>query len=130
MTKPRLAALALFVLALAVTAAFAGRERKTPTPQEGLLPGEARSQVAIQPESGDLVPMELKELDADTRNALRRDTEGLVPVYHADGSVSVNLEGRFQTASVARLDADGRPVITCIESPNAASAPAPALEVK
>jgi len=49
-----------------------------------------------------------------TREALRRDDTGLVPVQHPDGSVSIDLQGRFQSASVAHLGEDGK-VIVCTD---------------
>jgi len=65
----------------------------------------------LDPETGELVvgvlPASEIELDADTQNALRRDTEGLKIVQHADGSVSMDLDGRFQNVSVARIDENG-----------------------
>ena len=67
------------------------------------------------------------ELDEETRNALRRDEEGLVPVTHPDGSVSVHLQGRFQSASIARIGPDGK-ITVCVDDPaqvgQATSAPA------
>ena len=55
------------------------------------------------------------ELDAETQNALRRDEEGLEFVQHADGSVSVDLQGRYQSASVARIDENGK-VVVCTDN--------------
>jgi hypothetical protein len=53
-------------------------------------------------------------LDPDTREALRRDSEGLVEVHHPDGSVSVNLQGRFQNVAVVHIGEDGKAMI-CTE---------------
>lgn len=50
------------------------------------------------------------------RNALSRSAEGLSAVRHADGSISVDLRGRFQSISVARIDAEGRLETGCVES--------------
>ena len=54
-------------------------------------------------------------MDAETQNALRRDTEGLKKTYHPDGAVSIHLQGRFQNVSVARIGKDGKLVI-CSEN--------------
>lgn len=84
----------------------------------GLAPGSAALRATINPETGGVevstiqLPM---AMDAETQNALRRDDEGLVQVYHPNGAVSVNLEGRFQNVSVARIDRDGKLVI-CSEN--------------
>lgn len=74
-------------------------------------PGTASLRAFIDPETGELamgmVPAGEEALDADTQNALRRDTEGLEQVRHADGSVSMDLQGRFQNVSIARKNPDG-----------------------
>jgi hypothetical protein len=63
------------------------------------------------------------ELDEETRNALRRDETGLVPVTHDDGTVSIHLQGRYQSASVARIGADGT-VTVCVDDPASVEAAA------
>lgn len=50
------------------------------------------------------------------RNALSRSTEGLVFQRAPDGAVSVDLQGRFQNVSVARIDADGEIRTGCVAS--------------
>ena len=47
---------------------------------------------------------------------LSRSTEGLEEVVHADGHVSVVLEGRFMNASVAHIGDDGAVETTCTEN--------------
>lgn len=82
-----------------------------------LAPGSAAMRARINPETGGLEVSAGRPdltLDPITRQALRRDTEGLTPVYHPDGSVSVDLQGRFQSVSTARLDEAGK-VIFCPE---------------
>ena len=85
-------------------------------------PGTAGMRAYLDPETGELVtgplPAGALQLDAETENALRRDSEGLEFKHHADGSVSVDLQGRFQHASVARIDENGK-IIVC--SDNAAN---------
>ena len=78
-------------------------------------PGTAGMKAYLDPETGTLTvgvaPQTQFELDADTQNALRRDTEGLEVVKHADGSESIDLQGRFQSVSVVRIDANGKAII-------------------
>ena len=50
------------------------------------------------------------------RNALSRSSEGLVFQRAPDGSVSVDLQGRFQNVSVARIDDDGEIRTGCVTS--------------
>jgi hypothetical protein len=70
----------------------------------------------IDPETGELsvggpVPAGEVELDADTQNALRHDHEGLEVVRHADGSESMDLQGRYQSVSIIRIDENGKKTI-------------------
>lgn len=50
------------------------------------------------------------------RNALSRSSEGLVFQRAPNGTVSVDLQGRFQNVSVARIDADGEIRTGCVTS--------------
>ncbi len=81
-------------------------------------PGTAALRAYLNPETGGIdvgvAPASEPGLDAETRNALRRDTVGLVEVHHPDGSVSMDLQGRFQCASVARVDGSGK-IIVCTD---------------
>ena len=51
-----------------------------------------------------------------------KSTEGLVQIQHADGSVSMDLRGRFQNVMIARKNDDGSVSQACVDSPEAASA--------
>lgn len=55
-------------------------------------------------------------------NALRTDAEGLEEVVHPDGSVSIDLEGRFQSATVATVGTEGTIEFRCVGSADAAHA--------
>ena len=91
---------------------------------DGLPPGSAAMRVTLDPEGGGLQVMAGEHdlvLDPETLEALRRDTDGLTPVVHPDGSVSLHLQGRFQSASVARIDGDGT-VVICSEHADDATA--------
>lgn len=80
--------------------------------------------------------------DAELERITDQSSEGLTPVQRPDGSVTVDLEGRFQSVVVARKNADGTTSIGCVDrlpskdaAPQAPAAPAqpaptPALEVK
>ena len=97
--------------------------------------------VGIDPETGRLgLPSsdQMLQLSPAEKTGLLRTSEGLTPVRLPDGTVKVDLQGRFLDFSVVRLDANGRLQIGCVEdAPGLArwmdttpSAPAPALEVK
>jgi hypothetical protein len=54
--------------------------------------------------------------------ALSRSLRGLKAEQRSDGVVKVNLEGRFQHASVAVIDEHGQARATCIDGPASAKA--------
>ena len=51
-----------------------------------------------------------------------KSTDGLVEVRHADGTVSMDLQGRFQNVTLARKNDDGSVSEACVDNPEAASA--------
>jgi len=55
------------------------------------------------------------------KDMIDQSTEGLTAVHHADGSVSVNIEDRFQSVTVAKDD-NGRLSQSCVDNPQAAGA--------
>ena len=60
-------------------------------------------------------------LASGLKDMIDQSTEGLAEVHHNDGSVSVNLEDRFQSVTVARDD-NGRLSQSCVDNPQAAGA--------
>ncbi|MFL6283038.1 MAG: post-PEP-CTERM-1 domain-containing protein [Pyrinomonadaceae bacterium] len=49
-----------------------------------------------------------------------KSTDGLVETRHADGTVSVDLEGRFQNVMMAQKNDDGSVSTACVDTPEAA----------
>lgn len=47
-------------------------------------------------------------------------TEGLVEEQHEDGTVSVDLQGRFQNVTLAKRNDDGTVSASCVDTPEAA----------
>ena len=92
------------------------------TSTQDYAPGYGALRAHLNPETGRVdvstTGAVAMPLDADTREALRRDTEGLKEIYHANGAVSVKLEGRFQSVSVARINEDGK-VSVCSDDADA-----------
>jgi hypothetical protein len=86
---------------------------------EAPSPGSAAMRAYVNPETGALevgvAPVNSPALDPDTENALRRDASGLVERRRADGSVSMNLQGRFQSVSVLKMGEEGD-VVVCTEN--------------
>jgi Na+-translocating ferredoxin:NAD+ oxidoreductase RnfG subunit len=72
----------------------------------------------IQP----LTPQEAEKLAAGLKPMLNKSSDGLVTVQHPDGSISMDLQGRFQNVAVARVNKDGTVSESCVDNPRAAGA--------
>jgi hypothetical protein len=51
-----------------------------------------------------------------------KETDGLVKEKHEDGSVSIDLQGRFQNVTLAKRNDDGTVSASCVDTPEAARA--------
>ncbi len=69
-----------------------------------------------------LTQAEAQKLAAGFKQMVNQSTDGLVQVRHGDGSVSMDLEGRFQNVTVARVNNDGSVSQSCVDNPQAAGA--------
>ncbi len=93
-----------------------------PSRPQPFLPGMAGMIVALDPESGAIGMPSARQADALLRseeNMLSRSTEGLTAQYLPDGTVFLDLQGRFQEFSVARIGADGRVIFECLSNADA-----------
>ncbi|MBI5170611.1 MAG: hypothetical protein HZA61_14070 [Candidatus Eisenbacteria bacterium] len=129
--RARLAAVAL--LTAIATTAFADptvpalrpapwKPPVTASRPQPFLPGVAGMIVALDPESGEMGLPTARQAEALMRseeNMLSRSTEGLQVQYLPSGAVMLDLQGRFQEFSVARIGADGRIVFDCLSDLNA-----------
>src|ERR1041385_7316096 len=78
----------------------------------------------VDPQKGQIKPLspeEAKNLADGLKPMFNRSTEGLKQVRHADGSLSMDLQGRFQNVAVARRNADGTVEQSCVDNPEAAA---------
>jgi hypothetical protein len=76
--------------------------------------------VGIDPETGKLgmpTPEQLKELSDLQQYEVDHSDVGLVEVHHPDGSVSVDLQGRFQEYATVRIGPDGKKTFQCVDGP-------------
>lgn len=105
----------------------------------GSTAGEAGLRVHLDPETGDVVESPEADavfvLDPELENAISKDYSDLPTIVHADGSASIDLQGRGQEASLVSIDANGNKKIVCVshasELENAMTVTAPtAPEVK
>jgi Na+-translocating ferredoxin:NAD+ oxidoreductase RnfG subunit len=70
----------------------------------------------------ELTPEEAQRLAAGLKPMLNKSSDGLVTVQHPDGSMSMDLQGRFQNVAVARVNKDGTVSESCVDNPRAAGA--------
>ncbi|HVQ40086.1 MAG TPA: hypothetical protein VMS31_21280 [Pyrinomonadaceae bacterium] len=85
----------------------------------------AGQDVEVDPQTGKIRPLtreEAQKLAAGLKDMLNQSTEGLEQVQHEDGSVSMDLKGRFQNVTVARVNQDGSVTQSCVDNPQAAGA--------
>lgn len=86
--------------------------------------GVGNQDILINPQTGEIKPLtqeEAQRLANDLAPMLDNATDGLTQVQHADGSVSMDLEGRFQNVTVARVNSDGTVDQSCVDNPRAAA---------
>ena len=81
--------------------------------------------IMLDRETGETRPLtgaEAQKLADGLKKLVNQSTEGLVQVRQADGTVSMDLQGRFQNVLLARIEANGALVQGCVDSIEAASA--------
>ena len=89
---------------------------QTPTLQH--RPGTAGMVVGIDPETGELgmpTPEQLRALSDSPLPEVDHSAAGLLEVRHPDGSVSVNLQGRFQEYATVRIGPNGKLIFRCVD---------------
>jgi len=85
----------------------------------------AGQDVAVDGQTGKIKPLtqeEAQKLAAGLGQLINQSTEGLEQVQHEDGSVSMDLKGRFQNVTVARVNQDGSVTQSCVDNAQAAGA--------
>lgn len=84
----------------------------------------AGQDIQVDTQTGDikpLTPQEAQQLANGLAPMLDNSTDGLVQVHHADGSVSMDLQGRFQNVAVVKVNTDGTTEEGCVDNPRAAA---------
>ena len=113
------------VLAIeAVTVVSKQRQASTTVPNRLEKRSELVSNVAQDGQAGqmaELTPLEAQKIADGLKKMVNQSTEGLVEVRHPNGSVSVDLKGRFQNVTVARVNKDGSVSQSCLDNPRAAA---------
>jgi hypothetical protein len=127
--------LAIVVLAVGTMAAVSMRANKAPAGKADISMTDQSKQthlatvkgqvVEVNNQTGEFRPLtaeEQQQMADGIKNLVNQSDEGLKQVQRPDGSVSMNLEGRFQNVSVARKEADGSISQSCVNSPETAGA--------
>ena len=65
---------------------------------------------------------EAQKMAETLKQMANQSTDGLVSVRHMDGSVSIDLQDRFQNVMLARKNADGTVEQACVDNPRAGAA--------
>lgn len=89
------------------------------------LRSRVETPVPLDSQTGQVRPLtqeEAQRLAAGLKELANQSTDGLQSVRHADGSVSMDLQGRFQNVAVAKLDEDGKLTQSCIDNPESGAA--------
>lgn len=69
-----------------------------------------------------LTPQEAQTLAEGIKQLINNSTDGLVEIHHANGMVSMDLQGRFQNVLLAKREADGTISQSCVDNVDAAAA--------
>ena len=80
--------------------------------------------IHLDTQGGEVKPLtaeEAQKLANGLAPMLDDSADGLVQVKHGDGSVSMDLQGRFQNVTVARVTADGTIEQSCVDNARAAA---------
>jgi len=81
-------------------------------------------EVPLNPQTGQVRPLtqeEAQRMAEGIKQLVNQSTEDLQSVRHADGSVSIDLQGHFQNIAVAKRNGDGSLTESCVDNPKAAA---------
>jgi hypothetical protein len=136
--------LAALVAATPLLAQHAAVQTSSTTRSAAGAIGEAAQKVAVDPQDGqlrDLTPEEARALVSSLTRSLAESDAGLVKTVLPSGAVKVDLKGRFESATLAKVGPDGTVASECVttiedakrflaDAPVEAPAETPALEEK
>jgi hypothetical protein len=100
---------------LAGPSAFAQNAATDPIPDSQAA--DAAQKAAVDPATGRLrgiTPEEARALIESVSRELSHSDEGLTLVYHSNGMISIDLEDRFQSAALVRVEPDGTLRARCV----------------
>jgi len=100
-----------------VTLLTIGASLATAAPASKAPAGVSGMQVFVDPATGKIRPataQEMKMMSASLKTSMNRSTAGLQVKEHANGMLSMNLEGGFLNVWVASLGSDGKVANSCV----------------
>jgi hypothetical protein len=86
-------------------------------PETAQRPATAGMVIGIDPETGRLgmpTPEQLRNLEAQQQIQIEHSPD-LVEIHNPDGSVTVDLQGRFQEYATVRTGPDGKLIFECVD---------------
>jgi hypothetical protein len=99
------------------TAAAPGQVASAPATR---APAMAGMVVGIDPETGEMgmpTPDQMQKLSESPQYQVDHSSAGLLEIHHPDGSVSIDLQGRFQEYATVRIGPDGKLIYQCVDGP-------------
>ena len=132
-TTRRLPALIALAAVVLVIAAISALSRQLVAENPNVQPENSKKyttvkvagqDVQVDPQTGKLKPLsaeQAQELAAGLKKMLNKSADGLTQVQNADGSTSMDLNGRFRNVVVASETQDGNLSMSCVDNPNAAA---------
>jgi hypothetical protein len=113
---------AISLLAVGVLAGMSKNNNSTESGAKSLVPNTGRTASTFQTtnQTAQIKPLtqeEAQKLAAALKELANQSQEGLKQVRHADGTVSIDVQGRFQNVALAKRNEDGTISQTCIDNP-------------
>jgi len=106
-------------LTFLLAAAGASAQSAAADPLPDSTAADAAQKAAVDPATGRLrgiTPEEARALIDSVSRELSQSDDGLTIVYHPNGMLSIDLEDRFQSSTLVRLEADGTLRARCVTS--------------
>lgn len=107
------------------TAAVTASSAAAAAPRNYVTANAAGMLIALNRDTGKtrvLTADEALRLAEGIKALINQSTDGLVQIRHADGAVSMDLQGRFQNVMLARKEDDGSITQACVDNLDAAAA--------
>lgn len=118
---------ALLIVAGVTVAAWwhpwlAAQTPQSPANVSTVTAAQAGYRLTVDPNTGEFLdepaPLPVKDLSASLQNALSTSTDGLAETPGPVDGVKLELQGRFHSTSVARIDGDGKLEAPCLTNKN------------